>query len=182
MWSGQYKFSRAVWGGHRWHKKRSYRTEHCLLVLRNSFGEKALEDFRRRGLLMQSPPDHPGRHSAQKLPLTKKSSLGPHVPLLQRLQFSNTLQPERKWAETELQWRSRRTTRQRTQTHKYVVCQSWGLVAQLQQTPCHVSFHSTLLNSSHAGAQHTAASWNRNVAKISWRRTLAKESAQPVGI
>lgn len=43
---------------------------------------------------MQSPPDQPGRHSEQYLPLMKKSSLGPHVPLLQRLQFSNMLQPD----------------------------------------------------------------------------------------
>lgn len=47
-----------------------------------------------RNLLKQSPPDQPGRHSAQYCPFTKKSSLGRHVPLLQRLQFSNMLHPE----------------------------------------------------------------------------------------
>lgn len=46
-----------------------------------------------KSLLRQSPPDHPGRHSAQYWPLIKKSSCGPHVPLLHRLQFSNMLQP-----------------------------------------------------------------------------------------
>lgn len=59
---------------------------------------------------MQSPPDQPGRHSAQNLPLMKKSSLGPHVPLLQRLQFSNTLQPGRKTEPGEILQESRSET------------------------------------------------------------------------
>lgn len=85
---------------------------------------------------MQSPPDQPGRHSAQYLPLMKKSSLGPHVPLLQRLQFSNTLQPERSRARRKIavkQESGRRARRiQTTQTNHdqsfkraVIVRQSW---------------------------------------------------------
>lgn len=78
-----------------------------------------------KDLLMQSPPDQPGRHSAQYLPLVKKSSLGPHVPLLQRLQFSKILQPESQKPKS----------------------QTYTLRIQRHTSPSDVSFGSTLLNS-----------------------------------
>ncbi len=89
-----------------------------------------------RNLLMQSPPDQPGRHSAQYLPLMKKSSLGPHVPLLQRLQFSNILQPERKRdrnkRESGWQVTMQRIHRIHFKSFKraVIVCQNWELFAQ----------------------------------------------------
>lgn len=110
---GQYKCSIAVWREPNHWQMVAYRksltswscmsTWRAVVVKRRNSRTKVnvgrIKEFwadpGRRGLLMQSPPDHPGRHSAQKLPLTKKSSLRPHVPLLHRLQLSNTLQPAR---------------------------------------------------------------------------------------
>lgn len=97
-------------------KKRAWYTWYLLDVWKSiSFTVERLCRFFCSGiyLLMQSPPDQPGRHSAQNLPLMKKSSLGPHVPLLQRLQFSNILQPERR--------RDRKKNQTRRPTHTHII-------------------------------------------------------------
>lgn len=148
-----------------------------------------------RDLRMQSPPDQPGRHSAQYLPLMKKSSLGPHVPLLQRLQFSNILQPERKRDRNQMTvkwesgWQARiqrvKTIHMKSFKRAVIVCPNWELFAQTpwavsptftRPLPCFLYINTAklikLIFHHNRMCTYITASWNRNAEKTPWNGFL----------